>query len=85
MLSFFCGKARAFMVLSKMRLYRLHGKLNIASKFITRFFAATLCDLVQQRFECVGLAACCQHLNNLRSCAVEPLLAHWIACLKQLE
>ena len=49
------------------------------------FFAATLGDLVQQWFEYAGLAMCRQRLNKLRSCAVEPLLAHWVACLKQLE
>src|SRR5664279_3040467 len=49
------------------------------------FFAAMLCALVAQWFEYAGLAVCRQRLNKLRSCAVEPLLAHWVACLKQLE
>jgi hypothetical protein len=64
----------------------LHGKLNMTARAgYNPFFAATLGDLVQQWFEYVGLAGCHQHLNKLRSCMVEALLAHWAACLKQLE
>src|SRR5450759_5419570 len=49
------------------------------------FSAAMRFALVAQWFEYAGLAVCRQRLNKLHFCAVEPLLAHWVACLKQLE
>ncbi|MFA5924082.1 MAG: hypothetical protein WC856_22795 [Methylococcaceae bacterium] len=47
---FCCGNARAFMVLPKKTFITLHGKLNKLRRY-NLFFAATLCDLVQQWFE----------------------------------
>jgi hypothetical protein len=53
---------------------------------LATFFSETLLrPLVAQWFEYVGLAVCRKRLNKLRSCAAEPLLAHWVACLKQLD
>lgn len=49
------------------------------------FFAAMRFALVAQWFEYVGLAVRRQRLNRLHSCAVEPPLAHGVACIKQLE